>query len=324
MSKRVTILGAGAWGTAIAQLLADNGHQVTLWTVEPLVADEINLKHTNNRYAPAAILPPTVRATIDIAAAVSEADWLVEAVPVAHLRQVCERIKQTRVSHAVPWLLLSKGIEQHTLLLPHAILADVFKQPVPAAILAGPTFASDVVQRSFTAAMLAATDGKISSAAQELLQAPYFRLYPTDDAIGAQVGGAVKNVIALAAGMARGAGHHENMHAFILTRGFAELERLTLFFGGTRDTAASLAGLGDLMLTASSTTSKNFKAGMLIGQGLPFAQLDRHMPTLPEGINTAQSLNALRKKHALDLPLCAGVYACLFEGASFASLLRSL
>lgn len=324
MNKRITILGAGAWGTAIAQLLADNGSIVTMWAKQQIIADEISLRHTNTGYLPTVTLPETVQATSNFEQAIDGADWLVEAIPVTFLREQFERVKRSVPLSKTPWLLLSKGIEQHSLLLPSVILDTVFDADVPKAVLAGPTFAKDLAARAFTAAMLGGHDQGLLAQAKQLVENRYFKTYTTSDVLGIQVGGAIKNIIAIAAGMAQGAGHTENMHAFLLTKGFEELTTIIKLYGGQAETATSLAGLGDLILTASSTTSKNFTAGMLIGQGLTRDQLSQRIPTLPEGINTVQSVLELSKLHNVHLPLCGLVYDCLFGGASFNERVWSL
>jgi glycerol-3-phosphate dehydrogenase (NAD(P)+) len=323
MSKRVTIFGTGAWGTAIAQLFAGNGHHVMLWTREPAIAEEINTQHTNKKYVTVA-LHENIRATTNLAQALEQPDWLVEAVPVVFLRSVLTLIAQCKGTQTTPWLLLSKGIEQQTNLLPSAILDDVFGYPVPKVILAGPSFAKELVVGAFTATMLAGDDASLVQQAQQLVQSDYFKTYATTDVAGVQVGGAVKNVVALAAGFAHGCGGGENMHAFLLTQGFAELAQLITLYGGQNATSTSLAGLGDLLLTASSTTSKNFRAGVLLSQGATLVGVEEALGTLPEGINTTQSLHELSLQHGLKLPLCSLIYDCIFNGASFAAQLLSL
>jgi glycerol-3-phosphate dehydrogenase (NAD(P)+) len=318
MMQRVTIFGAGAWGTAIAQLLADNGHAITMWAKQQKIADEITLQHTNATYLPGITLPNNITATTSIDEAINGADWLVEAIPVAYLRAQFERIKKSEnFSPSIPWLLLSKGIEQHSLLLPSALLDSVFEKDLPKVVLAGPTFAKDLAAGAFTATMLGSLDNALLAKAQRLLENSYFKTYQTNDILGIQVGGAIKNIIALAAGLAHGAGHGENMHAFLLTKGFAELTSIIKIYGGQAETSTTLAGLGDLILTASSVTSKNFRAGMLLGQGLTREQLLEHLPVLPEGFNTVQSVIELAKLNNAQLPLCTMVYNCLFNKAPF-------
>ncbi len=324
MNKKVTIFGAGAWGTAIAQLLANNGHKVTLWAHNTTIVEEINTHHTNKTYAPQTELHQNIAATADMATALQSANWLVEAIPVAHLRGIFTKLHAINKKPQAPWLLLSKGIEQQTNLLPSKILDEVFGYNLPKAILAGPTFAKELIASAFTTAMLACEDQILLSETQQLLQCPYFKVYPTNDILGVQVGGAVKNVIALAAGLAHGNGGGENMHAFLLTQGFAELALLINLYGGQPATSTGLAGLGDLVLTASSTTSKNYRAGLLLAQGATLATLPQEMATMPEGINTVQSLHQLCTQHNLHLPLCSLVYKCVFNGDSFMDQLRNL
>ncbi len=324
MSKRITIFGAGAWGTAVAQLLASNGHQVTLWTRELATAVEINTLHTNKKYVPTALLHTQITATTDIEQALDSPDWLVEALPVAHLRAILTAIFQHSVGQDIPWLMLSKGIEQKTNLLPSALLDDVCGFSVPKVIVAGPTFAKELIVGAFTATMLASDSALLLQEAQLLLQSAYFKTYLTSDVIGVQVGGAVKNVIALAAGFAHGIGGGENMHAYLLTQGFAELAQVIEIYGGRSATSTSLAGLGDLVLTASSSISKNFRAGVLLSKGATLETLQQEIACLPEGINTVQSLHALSIQRGVTLPLCSLVYDCIFNGASFNVKLHNL
>jgi glycerol-3-phosphate dehydrogenase (NAD(P)+) len=324
MSKHVSIFGAGAWGTAIAQILAKNGHQVTLWSHNHTVAQEINAKHTNQTYAQGISLHKNIVATTVIADAMQQPDWLVEAIPVTHLRGIFTKIQAASAGKQTPWLLLSKGIEQQTNLLPSGILMDVFGRDIPTVVLAGPTFAKELVAEKFTAAMLAGSDLALVDEAVQMASTPYFKLYPSNDLLGVQVAGAIKNVIALAAGLAAGIGGGENMHAFILTKGFAELVTLINFYGGQVASSTSLAGLGDLVLTASSILSKNYRAGMFLAKGATLAEASKEIGTQPEGLNTLQSLNLLSKTHNVPLPLCDLVYGAIFKGESFFAQLRSL
>lgn len=325
MSQRVTILGAGAWGSAVASLMANNGHQVTLWTHEADVADHINQTHTNQKYLSGAALHPAIMATTDVAAALAAVDWIVEAIPVVHLRSVLERVQQVAGAGVAGknWLLLSKGLEQTTNLVPSQLLDNVFGVAIPAVVLSGPSFAKDLINKVPTAVLLAG-DLALGQKAQALVVNRYLRTELATDQLGVQLCGALKNVIALAAGMAHGAGFGDNTRAFVLTQGLAELSQLVQVLGGQQATVYGLAGVGDVVLTAGSVTSKNFRAGVLLGQGAGLAGVASAMPVAPEGFNTVHVVHDLMHQHQLTLPLFQLTYDCVARAAAFSDGLRLL
>ncbi len=321
MGKKIAMLGAGAWGTAVATVLANNGHDVTLWCFERDVVDSIKRVHQNERYLPTIEINPLVTATNDLARAIADADIIFEATPIAFLRSVLLNAKPHVKPH-VPWVVLSKGIENDTLLLPSSIIHDVLGFTTKVAVVAGPTFAQELAQGKFSAAVVASDNIVLCDEIISLLANTYFMLQVSNDLLGVQVGGAVKNVIALAIGIARGAKQTENTIAYLVTEGLAELAKIIELFGGKKETALSLAGLGDLVLTCMGTLSKNLRVGMMIGCGTNVHDIKaKQGMVLPEGINTIRSLDELAGKKDIKLPLCRGVYECIFEGKPFEVML---
>lgn len=324
MHKKIVILGAGAWGTAIAHLLSDNGYHVTLWAHEPDVAQSITKKHINTRYFPDVTLSEQITATDDLVKALEHAEWIFEATPVKYLRNVLSEVKDKVPSAAfAKWVLLSKGIEQRTNLLPSQIFEELFPN-VHYAVLGGPNFAVEVAARLFTVTTIASHHEILLHDLSQLLANKYFRPYPSSDPIGVQIGGAIKNIIALAAGIAQGSGCGKNTQAFLITQGLHEMIMLAQYFGGKKETIMGPAGLGDLILTASSDLSKNFKVGKRIGQGMTLEQLQAECPVLPEGMNTVQSLHEMIMDKHLVLPLCRATYDCIFQGESFNQMLHDI
>lgn len=296
----VVVLGGGAWGCAIANLLADRNCDVLLWCREQEVADEINRQHRNSVYLAGLQLHSRVKATTDLAAAANHSELIFEAIPVAYLRSVLHAFKPYQTNHR--WVVLSKGIEQHSFALPSQIIEETIK-PSAVAVIAGPSYARDLVELQFTAAVLASADEELSRDLLRILPCYYFCLIPSRDVAGVQVAGAVKNVLALAVGIAKGAGCKDNTIAFILTRGMEEMAGILMFFGGERLTMYGLAGLGDMLLTCTGSLSKNQRAGVLLGQGKSPADVRAEFKTMPEGVNTAQSLAVLMDREGLSFPI---------------------
>jgi len=321
--KKVCILGAGAWGTAIATVLAHNGHQIKLWCREPEVAKNIKTNRINERYLPGVILSPLIEPITDLKDALCGAEYVFEAVPVKFLRSILEQTKSC-FSPEQTFVILSKGIEQETLMLPSQIIDDVFGYSVKKAVIAGPSFAQDLAQKSITAVSLAAQDCAIGTSLQEMMATPYFRPYISLDMIGVQVGAALKNVITLAIGMLEGAGYGDNVKAYILTRGLHEMEQIAVKLGGKTETLYGLSGIGDLVLTGMGSMSKNLAIGKELGSGKTLQELETIMHTLPEGINTAASVHQLMTQYALDLPVCQGVYSIIFQNMRIEDFLQKL
>ncbi|MBM3886884.1 NAD(P)H-dependent glycerol-3-phosphate dehydrogenase [Candidatus Dependentiae bacterium] len=323
MTLRATVLGGGAWGCAIASLLANRGYDVVLWCREQEIADEINNHHTNSVYLAGLKLPASVKATTDLREAAQHADLVFEAIPVAFLRSVLQAFKHYHNNHR--WVILSKGIEQHSFALPSQILEDILK-PKAIGVLVGPTFARDLVEKQFSAAVFASLDEAFVNELRATLPTYYFALFPSRDVIGVQVAGAIKNVLALAVGIAKGAGCKDNTIAYLLTLGMEEMAQVLSFFCGDRLTMYGLAGLGDMLLTCTGGLSKNQRAGYLLGQGKTLHDVLAELKTLPEGINTAQSLAVLMEREKLFFPILAATQRFIAHDHSletfFASVLR--
>ena len=297
----VAVIGAGAWGTALALQAHRAGARVTLWSRTPLVG-------RHSPHLPGYALPPTIELTNALP---GKADAFVLVVPVQHMRAVAAGLPP-----GIPVLSCAKGLEAGTGRLPLEIL-DELQPGRPAAVLSGPNFAHEVAAGLPAAAALAATDPALRAALSPLLHGPAFRLYGNDDAVGAQLGGAAKNVFAIAAGVVIGAGLGENARAALITRGLAELARLVTALGGRADTVAGLSGLGDLLLTCTGTSSRNFRCGLALGRGEALPDVLAASEGVVEGVLTAPALVA-RAGSAVDLPICTAV-AALLDGRTTAA-----
>lgn len=310
--KRVCVIGEGAWGTAVATLLAANGYAVNLWCHDADVCQTIATQHKNERYLPGIQLSEKIEPTIDLTQAVCDVTWIFEAIPVKFLRSVLEQARTCFDPQQV-WVILSKGIEQKTLMFPSQMVDAVFDHAVNKAIFAGPSFAHDLANKQITAVTIAATDCAIGLALQQMLANDYFRPYISLDMIGVQVGAALKNVIALGIGILDGAGFTDNAKAFIFTRGLHEMVKLARALGGKQETLYGLSGVGDLVLTSMGKLSRNLAVGRRLGQGDDVNTILRETGYIPEGINTVQSVHQLLQKNGLDLPICDGIYQIIFE-----------
>jgi glycerol-3-phosphate dehydrogenase (NAD(P)+) len=312
VNERVAVLGAGAWGTAIANLLAKKGHAVTLWAFEPHVAEAISSRHENPVYLPGIALHESLRAVSAVPAAVENMPYVVSVTPAQHARRVLVQAVDALHPDAVV-VSASKGIETRTLCTMAEVLDDVL--PVAnAAFLSGPSFAIEVAREQATAVTVAARDAAAALRVQSLFQTPYFRVYTSDDVPGVELGGALKNVIALAAGMAVGLGLGHNATAALITRGLAEITRLGRARGANPLTLAGLAGMGDLILTCTGELSRNRTVGVELGQGRTLHEILAGRTTVAEGIETARAAHALARREGMEMPIVAEVYAVLYEG----------
>ncbi len=291
----VAVIGAGAWGTALAIQAARAGATVTLWARDPARAAAIAATRENPRL-PGARLPEGVGITADLPSA---ADAFLIAVPVQHMRAVAARLPA-----GAPMVCCAKGVEAGTLRLPLEILAELHPD-APAAVLTGPNFAGEIATGLPAASVVAAADPALRTRIAGLLATQAFRVYGNDDPIGAQVGGAAKNVIAIAAGAVIGAGLGENARAGLISRGLAELGRLATALGGRAETVMGLSGLGDLLLTCTSPTSRNYSLGVALGRGKALADILATRTTVAEGVATAPALVA--RAGEVDMPICSAV-----------------
>lgn len=313
----IAVLGGGSWGTTLANLLAKKGEEVVLWAYEPEVAEAINREHRNPLYLPQIPLAASLRATADIAEAVRGARGVVSVSP----SHVVRRVLRDAAPFLRPdaWVVsASKGIEADTLATLDQVLAEELPPSVAArtAFLSGPSFALEVAEEHPTAVTLASADAALARQLQHLFQTPYFRVYTHHDVRGVEVGGALKNVIAIAAGVADGLGFGHNTRAALITRGLAEIVRLGVALGAEASTFAGLAGLGDLVLTCTGPLSRNRAVGVELGRGRPLAAILQGMVMVAEGIRTTQAAHALAQRHGVEMPITAEVHAILFEGRS--------
>lgn len=305
MSEHVAVLGAGAWGTALAIVAARAGHRVVLWARDPARAAAIAQARENSRHMPGIQLSNSIAVTADLARALEGTRLALVAVPTQHLRHLLAALPQ-----APPLLLCAKGVEAVTLRLPLEIAAECWPH-VQAGVLSGPNFAREVALGLPAAAVVAAHDVGLRNAVIAALLTPALRLYGGEDPVGVQVGGAAKNVLAIAAGAVIGAGLGENARAALVTRGLAELSRLTVALGGRAETAAGLSGLGDLLLTATGPASRNFSLGVELGRGTTLHAALASRAGVAEGVSTAPALVQRAAQSGVELPICAAVAALL-------------
>ena len=309
---RVAVIGGGAWGTALADLLARKGEQVTLWARESEVVDGINLRHVNEMFLPGAALAPSLRAVADIAAAVRGVETIVSAPPSHAVRPVMQQVAAALQGSPLV-ISASKGLDPERLERPSCVLAEVLPHGVEVAVLSGPSFALEVFQRQPTAVVAAATDHGVAQRAQRVCSTSYFRVYSHTDVVGVELAGALKNVIALAAGILEGLGLGFNTRAALITRGLAEITRLGVTLGAQPLTFAGLAGMGDLILTATGALSRNRTLGVALGQGKTLEQALAGKPAVVEGVNTTRTAVALGERHGVELPIAREVANILFK-----------
>ena len=319
--KRISIIGAGAWGTALALVAVRAGHGATVWAHEPDVGESINRDRANPAFLPGIVLPPEVTATGDLAVA-ANADALLLVTPAQHLRSVVSRLVPN-LRPGVPLLICSKGIETSSGALMSEVLADV-TPAAPVAVLSGPSFALEVAKGLPTALTLACEDAPLGEALAHTLSSAHFRIYRTDDLVGAQIGGAVKNVIAIACGVVMGRGLGENARAALITRGLHEMTRLARAKGGRSETVMGLSGLGDLTLTCTGEQSRNLTLGMALGRGERIAEILAHRRSIAEGVATASSVTALCRRLGIEMPISAAVDAVANHGADIKTTIASL
>ncbi|MEA1072441.1 NAD(P)H-dependent glycerol-3-phosphate dehydrogenase [Sphingomonas sp. LY160] len=316
--ERLAVIGGGAWGTALAQVAAWGGRDTLLWALEDDVVSAINRIHENPVYLKGAKLDPAIRATSNFSDLASCDAWLV-VTPAQHMRAVLGRSP----CPGKPLILCSKGIEEGSGRMLHDVAREVCPTS-PVAVLSGPTFAHEVVAGLPTAVTLACEDEAVAKRLRARIALPHFRTYLTDDVAGAEVGGAVKNVLAIACGVVEGRGLGQNARAALIARGFAEMTRFGLAMGARRETLVGLSGLGDLVLTCSSTSSRNFSLGKAIGEGRDAASLMADRRTVAEGAHTAPVLNRIAHERGIDMPIVAAVAALLEGKVAVESVLEAL
>jgi len=315
--KNVTVIGAGAWGTTLARLLAGKGLHVRLWAYEPEVVEAIRTKQENTLFLPDVKLPPLIAPTTSLAEVVRESELLIFAVPSQAARSVLRPLAPL-LSDPVPLISVTKGIEEDSLKLMSEVIRDTLPPSMHrlVTVLSGPSFATEVSKGQPTAVTLAGEDAELVRRLQMLLMTPVFRVYAGADLIGVQLGGALKNVIALAAGVVDGLGLGHNARAALITRGVVEMIRLGTAMGADSRTFYGLSGLGDLVLTCTGALSRNHMVGVRLGQGEKLEAILKGMQAVAEGVRTASAASGLAKRFGVEMPIVQEVCAVLFEGKS--------
>ncbi|WP_342509833.1 NAD(P)H-dependent glycerol-3-phosphate dehydrogenase [Sporosarcina sp. FSL K6-2383] len=312
--EKVTVIGAGSWGTAIAFVLAENGHDCLLWSRRAAQSTEINDLHTNHAYLPGASLPKTLKSTSDLKEAAMHGDIVIIAVPTKGIRQVCAELNTMLVGQKIV-IHVSKGIEPDSLKRISEMIAEELASDKVQAIVAlsGPSHAEEVVLRHPTTVTAASINLAAAERVQDIFMNNYFRVYTNPDIVGVEIGAALKNVIALAAGISDGLGYGDNAKAALITRGLAEISRLGMKMGANPLTFSGLTGLGDLIVTCTSVHSRNWKAGNMLGQGNSLEEVVSGMGMVIEGIRTAKAAHQLAALHEVSMPLTEALYSIVFE-----------
>jgi glycerol-3-phosphate dehydrogenase (NAD(P)+) len=321
MKLNVGVLGGGSWGTTVASLTAKNSNTV-LWARNADTVQEINERHTNSKYLPEALLNKALKASNSIEDTVKNADVIIMGVPSQHFRSVL-RIAKPFIRPWVPIVSLSKGLELET----NMRMTEIINEELPghpAGVLTGPNLAKEIHSGKAAAAVIAMVDKAIAKKLQSVFSSGLFRVYTNNDVIGCELGGALKNIMAIATGMGDGANAGDNTRAAVITRGLSELTRLGVAMGGKRSTFSGLAGMGDLVATCSSSKSRNHHVGFQLGQGKSLEQIIEEMSEVAEGVKTAKAVMKLAKKYKVEMPISTEVYKVLYEGNTVNDAFRGL
>lgn len=319
--KRIGIIGAGAWGTALATVVRRAGLEAVLWAREPEVVQSVNASHENTLYLPGVGLDPELRATDDLAEAAA-AEALLLVVPAQFLRATCEELAD-HLGVGVPVVACAKGIESQS----GALVSEIVAEALPAhplAVLSGPTFAIEVARQLPTAVTLACADIEVGGNLAKALTTPRFRVYRSDDVVGAEIGGAVKNVLAIACGIVEGRKLGDNARAALITRGLAEMARLGTAKGGKAETLMGLAGIGDLTLTCNAMQSRNFSLGVALGEGRSLAEILGQRISVAEGVPSAAAVVGLATRLGVEVPICQAVDKILNASADIDATIAEL
>lgn len=308
MPTKIAVLGAGSWGTALAKLLAEKGEAVQLWAHETPVVEGINRKHRNPLFLSESVLPPALQATNDLRGAIAGADVVVSVAPSRFVRDIWQKAAPFLKKHSIA-VSCTKGFEQKTFRLMTQVIGDCLspRDARRVTCLSGPTFAHEVAAAKLTTAVVAGVDAAVVKKIQRLFQCPSFLVFTSPDPIGVQVGGAVKNVIAIAAGIGTGMGLGANARAAIITRGLYEMLKVGLVLGARPETFLGLSGIGDVVLTCTDAQSRNFTVGKAIGEGRSIEGALAGSAMIAEGIETAQSIASFAKRKGLNLPIITAV-----------------
>ena len=315
--EKVAVIGAGSWGTALAMVLADNGNETRIWGQNIARIEEINQCHTNEKYLPGIVLPKLIQGYVDLKETLKDVETIILAIPTKAIREVLQKIvefqdKPLMVVH------VSKGIEPDTLLR----ISEMIKEEMPAGLLqavvalSGPSHAEEVSLRHPTTVTVSSENMAAAEYVQDLFINQNFRVYTNPDLIGVEIGGALKNIIALAAGISDGIGYGDNAKAALITRGLAEIARLGLRMGAKPMTFSGLAGIGDLIVTCTSVHSRNWRAGNMLGKGRNLDEVLANMGMVVEGVRTTKAAYQLAEKYDVKMPITCALYGILFDGVS--------
>lgn len=315
MKQKVAVLGPGSWGTALAQVLAENGHEVRIWGDNPAQIDEINTYHTNRHYLPDLKIPESIVATKDLKVALQDVDAVLFVVPTKAIRAVAKQFSETVANQPVV-IHASKGLEQAS----HKRISEVLAEEIPAdkrqaiVVLSGPSHAEEVAVHDITTITAASIDQKAAKYVQTLFMNDYFRIYTNDDVIGVETGAALKNIIAIGAGALHGLGYGDDAKAAIMTRGLAEISRLGVAMGANPLTFIGLSGVGDLIVTCTSIHSRNWRAGNLLGKGHKLDEVLDNMGMIVEGVATTKAAKELSEQMNVSMPITETIYDVLYNG----------
>jgi glycerol-3-phosphate dehydrogenase (NAD(P)+) len=320
--KNLSIIGGGSWGTALAVVLAPRFSRVRLWVYEPELADRICQTHLNDLYLPAALIPANVEATSDLGEALAEAGIILGVMPSHLARGMYERMRPFIKPHTL-FVSATKGLENHTLLRMSEVIREVLATDI-VAVISGPSFAKEVARFEPTAIVAAALDPALASQVQSAFSGPTFRVYTSSDTTGVEVGGSIKNVVAIGAGVLHGMGLGHNAMAALITRGLAEMTRLAVAMGGRQQTLAGLAGLGDLVLTCTGDLSRNRTLGVELAKGRKLDDIVSSMKMVAEGVKTTNAAVDLAKRHEVEMPIAEQMFQVLHFGCSPQEAIRRL
>ncbi|MFO7580685.1 MAG: NAD(P)H-dependent glycerol-3-phosphate dehydrogenase [Nitrosomonas halophila] len=318
---KILVLGAGAWGTALALHLSAC-HHVTLWTHSSEHLAEMMSLGENRRYLPGRHLPPSMRLTVELEAALKQAELIFVVVPVAGLRATLEKI--AALNSSLPLVLGCKGFEAGSAKLPHQVVQEVYSADVTCGVLSGPSFAQEVAQGLPAALTLASQDDGFARTVASEIHTPCLRVYSSSDVIGVETGGALKNVIAIAAGISDGMAFGNNARAALITRGLAEITRLGMAMGGRKETFMGLTGVGDLILTCTGDLSRNRQVGMRLATGQPLTEILPKIGHVTEGVYTVREAYGLGRQFGIEMPVTQAVYDILYEGVSVQDAIREM
>lgn len=321
MKRILAVLGGGSFGTAIANILAHNGHQVTLWLRDQQLADSINKEHTNSRYFPDHPLHPKLVATTDSAQAIKQAELVFIAIPSKAFRTIIHPLQQQLVGKYV--VSTTKGIEADSFML----MSQILQQELPKArmgVLSGPNLAKEIMAKGLTATVIASADSELRQLVQSVLHCDYFRVYGNDDMYGVELGGALKNIFAIVAGMAEAMGMGANTKSMLITRALAEMSRFAVEMGANPMTFIGLAGVGDLIVTCMSPLSRNFQVGVALGQGKSLEQAEAALGQVAEGVNTLQLVKNKADELGVYMPLVSGLYEVVILKQPIGKVVSSL